>query len=379
MPAGYSGCAYWRFRLPYQKLTKLGSDRFNWMLTESGEKRVSFEEVRFASENCHLIHMQSPAGADAIELIAAYHSQGKGVMVDYDDYSFDLSPGNPRYAQLGTKECEVLDAKGDVAFKWVDGENGFDLQANLASHKTFIKCVQSADVVTVTTEHLADKFRKLGCKVAILPNSVDLDRWKALPRPPELDGQIRIGYFGGDSHFTDIQLFKTLIPRLCAKYPQVKFVIQAPLVPQWRDVFKDIPSSQIEWYPWTDLRYYAFFLATRHWDIGLIPLSTGQDKAFNLCKSSIKWMEFAAVGAASVAQNMLPYSADIKDGVTGMLANDEEEWFEKISLLIENRTMLCTIKDNALSEVRRNHNLDINCRKWDEAAKGVLESIGKWR
>ena len=362
--------------MPYYKLRKIGG-KYDWLLAEGPDNKVSYQDVQWASQNCDIVHMQSPAGQDAINLIDVYHKEGRGVMIDYDDYSFDLSPTNPRYAQLGCKECEVLDEKGEVKYRWRDGENGFDLAANNASFGTFVKCVRMADLVTVTTDYLADKFKSVGAKTAVLPNSIDLDRWKPLPRPAEFMDQIRIGWFGGDSHGTDLKMFKTLLPRICKLSPKVKIVMQAPIVPQWQDFFKDVPRDQLEWHGWTDLRYYPFFLGARHWDIGLAPLDNTTDGEFNKCKSSIKWMEFAAVGAACVAQNMLPYSASIEDGKTGMLADTEDEWVEKIDSLVRNPTLLCTMKDNAMAEVRKNHNLDINCKAWELAAGSVLEKYGK--
>lgn len=298
-----------------------------------------------------------------------YKNEGKKVVIDYDDYSFDLSPGNPRYAELGTKECELIGPDGPV-FRWRDGENGFDLKSNIAKFEAFKACVEMADMVTTTTDYLASKFKRHNPNVVVCPNSIDFDLWRPLPRPERLRGEVRLGWFGGDSHYVDLKPFKDLLPKLCHKFKNLKIVVQAPMVPEWREFFSGIPESQLEWYGWSDLRYYTLFLASRHFDIGLCPL---EDNDFNRCKSSIKWMEFAALGAAVVAQDIPPYSVTIKDGHNGLLANTQEQWFDKISRLIEDVEYRNTVAMNGYLDVKDKWNLEKNCRLWESAYTNLLE------
>lgn len=298
-----------------------------------------------------------------------YKSQGKKVVVDYDDYSFDLSEGNPRYSELGTEERELLGPDGKHAFKWRDQENGFDLKSNKAKYQAFKDAIAQADMVTTTTEYLAEKFRQHNSNVQVCPNSIDFDLWRPIPRPKEMQDEIRIGWFGGDSHFVDLEIFKNLLPRLANKYPKVKIVIQAPPMLEWAQFFNKIPKEQLEWYGWAELKWYTLFLASRHFDIGLCPLA---DNDFNRAKSSIKWMEFAALGATVVAQDMLPYNEFIKNGVNGLLATDEDSWFNQISQLTEDKPYREKLALNAYEDIQENHNLDINCRIFEKKYLNLL-------
>lgn len=368
IPAGFSGCAFWRYRLPLNKLKKIGT-HLNINITNQPNKTLRMEDIQSQVATSDLISIQSPGYKDAFTLMKLYKSEGKKVVVDYDDYSFDLSPGNPRYAELGTKEVEVLDGAGQIIWSWKDGQNGFDLKANIAKYEAFVACLKTADLITTTTDYLAEKFRRHNPSVAICPNSIDFDLWKPLPRPPS--DQVRIGWFGGDSHYIDLKVFKGLFLRLVAKYPQVKIVMQAPPVPEWAEFFKDIPTDRMEWYGWSDLRYYTLFLASRYFDIGLCPLE--QNNEFNLCKSNIKALEFQALGAAVVAQKMIPYANTIEDGITGYLAEDEDEWFEKISFLIDNPKARNLIAMAGHLDARDKWNLDKNARLWEKAYTDLLE------
>lgn len=354
--------------MPLNKLNKLGSS-IDINIADNPNKTFRLQEIQDNVEKADIISIQSPGYKDAITLMKLYKSEGKKIIVDYDDYSFDLSEGNPRYSELGTEEKEIIGPDGKVAFKWRDQENGFDLKANRAKYESFKLALGQADLITTTTEYLADKFRQHNSNVKICPNSIDLDLWRPIPRPEQLKDEIRIGWFGGDSHFVDLELFKGLLPRLTKAYPKVKIVMQAPPVPEWAQFFKDIPVDRFEWYNWADLRFYTLFLASRHFDIGLCPLAVNE---FNKCKSNIKALEFQALGAAVVAQNMIPYSNTIEDGITGLLASTEDEWFEKISSLIEDREYREYVALKAYEDVQKNWNLDLNCRIWEKTFNDLM-------
>lgn len=342
----------------------------DFYVSNNSEKRVARAEIDQHIKNAKIIALQAPGCPEAHDLMTVYKGQGIKVVVDYDDFSFDLDKGNPRYADLGCEEVEEKDNNGNTVVRWRDQENGFDIKANKSKYEAFIACLKSADLVTTTTEYLAEKFRKYNSNVVVCPNSIDFDLWKPIPRPVKYMNEVRIGWFGGDSHFQDIKLFKTLLPAICKKYPQVKIVLQCPPVPLWKDMFKDIPEQQLEWNNWKDLKFYTLFLASRHFDIGLCPLA---DLEFNRCKSQIKVLEFAAMGATVVAQDMIPYSNYIQPGHTGLLASTEQEWIDQISLLIENLDLRKRIAANAYRDVFTNFNLEHNCRIWEKAYLDLLE------
>lgn len=369
LPAGYSGCAFWRLRLPLSKLQKIGSS-VEFLMSDNPNKRVGMADIQKFGDACDVMVLQAPGNTDSLMLIKLYKALGKKVVVEYDDYSFDLSPGNPRYNELGTKECELKDKDGNIIFSWKDGVNGFNLKENIAKYEAFVGCLQHADLVTTTTEYLADKFRKHAKNVAVCPNSLDFDLWRPIPRPKAYEGQVRIGWFGGDSHYEDIQVFKPLLAKLANKYPQVKIVFQCPPVPQWEPIFKDIPPEQVDWCGWSDLKHYTLFLAARHWDIGLVPL---EDNEFNKCKSNIKWLEFAAMKVPVIAQNMVPYSNSIKNGKTGFLADKADEWYEHACRLIENPELRKEVGQAAYNAAFKDYNLEKNCRLWEKAYLDCLE------
>jgi hypothetical protein len=85
---------------------------------------------------------------------------------------------------------------------------------------------------------------------------------------------------------------------------------------------------------------------TRHqppWHIGLAPLL---ETPFNACKSSIKTMDYAAIGTAILASDVPVYRGSLADGIAGRLvANTPDAWYAALDELIrdvERRTALMT-------------------------------------
>ena len=340
--------------------------RCNFLLSDNPDKSIQLSEIEAHARDCQIVSLQAPGHVDALKLIRMYKFEGKKVVLDYDDYSFDLNPCNPRYADLGTKEVQ------DETGKWIwrDGENGFDLGANIGKFEAFKACVREADLVTTTTPLLAQKFREITEKVAVVPNSIDLSLWRPLPKKD--DGLVRVGWSGGDSHGVDIKLLKAIAPTLCAKYPQLRFVLQCPRPPMWDDIFASIPPDRLEWHDWADLRFYTLILADRGIDIGLCPLDASVD--FNRYKSPIKWMEFTALGAAVVAQNMPPYSESCRDGETALLASTPDEWTAAISNLVEDKAKREGLQQRAYRRVEEFHSLQRNWTTWDDFYADLLSN-----
>ncbi|MGC4431135.1 glycosyltransferase, partial [Streptococcus suis] len=82
-------------------------------------------------------------------------------------------------------------------------------------------------------------------------------------------------------------------------------------------------------------------------DINLAPLVT---TTFNEAKSEIKWIEAAAVKVVTVASNLGAFEEMIQDGVTGVLA-DDNEWESKLERLILEQDLRAQIAENAFEFV----------------------------
>ena len=65
----------------------------------------------------------------------------------------------------------------------------------------------------------------------------------------------------------------------------------------------------------------------------------------------------------AVCSNLEPYHC-VEDGKTGYLAKDEDEFFNKLCLLIDSKELREEIGQNAYEKNKLDFNLETNARKW---------------
>lgn len=187
---------------------------------------------------------------------------------------------------------------------------------------TFI--ATTADLVTVSTEPLAELVRPLNPNVVILPNHID-PRLLNVTRPQR--DRVTIGWAGGDSHLRDFAGVADALRRFLVRNPDVDFhnIGTSYLKPF------NLPGRDSGWSPdiWD---YYR----TIDFDIGIAPLA---DTVFNRSKSGIKAMEYQALGIPVVATDCPAYRGVVLDGVTGFLIRHEHEWSRHLRALVRDSAM----------------------------------------
>ena len=67
-------------------------------------------------------------------------------------------------------------------------------------------------------------------------------------------------------------------------------------------------------------------------DVGLVPVT---DLPWNRWKSFFKILQCMAVGLPVVAQNMGSNAEVIEDGVNGYVVDSQEEWYDRLALLVD--------------------------------------------
>ena len=167
-------------------------------------------------------------------------------------------------------------------------------------------------------------------------------------------------YQGGASHEQDLIEVLPALREIAKDYPQVIFQFYGTTKGRAETM---LPEDRIQTIPWEeDYPYFALRSALVGPDIGIAPLSVHPSFIeFNRCKSSLKWLDYAAIGVPSVCQWMTPYQEVVRFGPetpsdkwTGLLAESAEDWYHTLSFLIENEEARRVIGDNAYSEAREN-------------------------
>jgi len=178
----------------------------------------------------------------------------------------------------------------------------------------------TSDLVTVSTEYLAEEFRKhTDAPVIVCQNVIleDLLRQDRLHRD-----RVTIGWAGGASHLIDItEIMDPLCDVLDEGHADMHWigVDYGPLL-------RGRPSRWTIWKEdvWDFYGAYDF-------DIALAPLA---DVKFNRSKSHLKALDAFARGVPVIAQDMEPYRGFVEDGKNGYLCSTEAQWAARIRELV---------------------------------------------
>lgn len=190
---------------------------------------------------------------------------------------------------------------------------------------------------TTTTTFLAKKLEERGKKVFIVHNKLsqkDLEiANEILKNPKRKDGKIRLGYFSGTaSHNKDFATITNALLQIMEKYPQVELFLVGPLNTESElNKFK----NRIGQFPYVPRR--GHFVNLHNTDINLSPLVVSDP--FCIAKSELKFFEAGMLKVPTVAVRNQTFSEAITDGVDGFLADNTDEWVEKLSRLIESENL----------------------------------------
>jgi glycosyltransferase involved in cell wall biosynthesis len=289
-------------------------------------------------------------------------------IIDFEDNFFKVNPFNTAYKHFGTEDVAIM-LGGEPRQLWANGHDGFDIEANSQSRRQLWKNMSNAADITVCSEGLSEVYQKRGIKRGwVIPDTIDVANFPRIKFAPR-DG-IRIGWWGGASHYEDVAKITPILREIMSKYPQVTYVNYG----QWFEgPMQMLPHDRVERHGWEHIRAHGYKLATLDLDVSVIPLVEDE---FASGKSSLKWKESSALGVPCVAQRFGPYGKDLVDGSTGLLASTPEEWIAALSRLIEDAELRKSIGGAAYEEVVSNHNMkDWGLKTW-QIYREIMEKQG---
>ena len=235
------------------------------------------------------------------------------------------------------------------------------------------RLIESADEITVSTEELSNRFKDKGYhNINIIKNYYTNDILPIKDIRDEEDNLIKIGYFGTVTHDDDLELIHNVIlivkDRLKESNINVELEVVGATSISKSDWYKTI---KLPFYPMSVSTFMEWLSSNIDWDIGIVPLVKNH---FNNAKSELKYIEFVALGVPVVASDVITYQEAITDGITGFLANNEEEWVEKLIRLILDKNLRIAMLNNAREDILRNYTLKSRVNQWDALLKRIYKS-----
>lgn len=222
------------------------------------------------------------------------------------------------------------------------------------------------DGVIVSTPYLKKLYSEFNENIHVIENGIDFKVWDAVVPPKPKKRPLRIGWCGAATHDEDLRFIEKVVYQVLEKYPQVEFFFKG-----------GAPGFLIKKHEritclnnWANPYHYPQALADEHFDIGLAPLL---DNNFNRAKSNLRWLEYSALKIPTIASTMGEFKRTVKDGVTGLLCTERQDWFNAIAKLIEDETLRKWIGHNAYESVKADFNIEKISRRYGDILEGLNE------
>lgn len=224
------------------------------------------------------------------------------------------------------------------------------------SHDSLTHCIQISDLVTVSTEPLADRMRKLNPNVVVLQNRIDEHMLEIQRTRRE---KLTIGWSGSNSHAEDIKVGAYGLRKTLDRNPDVEaHFIGAdyrPLIGR--------PMRHTGWCTKT-VDFYKLI----DFDIGLAPMAP---TVFAETKSHIRALEYAALGIPVIASDVAPYRDFVIDGVTGFLVRRDHEWATRLRELVNDEALRTSMGQKA-KEVAAEYTIQKGWPEWEACYASLL-------
>jgi len=219
--------------------------------------------------------------------------------------------------------------------------------------------LRGADLITCTTEPLAQELRAYNRTVVVLPNSIDVHLW---PETHVSHDPPVIGLMGSPSHHKDWHQVMDFWPVIHARYPEVELQVIGACPP-----YLERDELNIKHLGWQDREKMPELLS--QWDIGLAPL---QATRMNRSKSNLHWLEYSMAGVASILSPTM-YEETVEHGSNALIARTVTEWIDHISDLIEDTGQRQTLARTARRDVLTYYDALVTSELWATTYKELIK------
>lgn len=230
------------------------------------------------------------------------------------------------------------------------------------------RCLDLADLVTVSTQRLAEALSLPAERCRIVPNSALVREDRPLPGADPAAPVTLL--FAASDHLAGDGLLPALRALQAERGTRVQVVGIGVAA-------ADLAAAGIE------LRRVALLPRPRFAQmvselpnvVGVIPLDASR---FSACKSAIKWFDYAEVGVPTLASDLPPYQDVIQHDVTGALvAGDEVAWGRALRRAIDEPAWRTRIAQAARAEVRQRHAFEGTVQAWALALDAAQEAAAR--
>jgi glycosyltransferase involved in cell wall biosynthesis len=208
-------------------------------------------------------------------------------------------------------------------------------------------------------------------RVTAIPNAIDERLFRlSEPRSARDDDRVVIGIMGTFSHEGDLMMILQALRAVLRRH-RARVSLQIVGAVGDQTLLRALDGLPVEVLndgrPYEYDAFVTWMLERLHWDIALAPL---EDTAFTRCKSDLKFLDYAALGAAGIYSRVTPYARSVQHEDTGLLAdNHPDAWRDALERLIIDRDLRRHIAMRARHHVREHRTLERTAPEWPRALR----------
>ncbi|MCP4748677.1 MAG: glycosyltransferase family 4 protein [Desulfobacteraceae bacterium] len=213
--------------------------------------------------------------------------------------------------------------------------------------KNIERILKRVDHIVLSNQYLADYSKKFNRNITIIPTSIDTNRLIPCHKPNTT--RLCIGWIGSVSTVKYISILFDVFKKLAMKYDFDLKIIGGGNI--------GIDGVNVECIEWT---LKSELTDLQSMDIGVMPLI---DDEWTRGKGAYKLLQYMAVGIPSISSKVGFACEFIEDGKNGFIANRDKDWYNKLSLLIENEALRRTIGIEGRKTIEDKFSIQKNAEK----------------
>jgi glycosyltransferase involved in cell wall biosynthesis len=224
------------------------------------------------------------------------------------------------------------------------------------------KIISISSMVLAGNKYLAEYALKYNNNVVIIPTTIDTYEYIKVIPPDKNHNQIIIGWSGS---ITTLQHFEFALPVLRKIKNRYNNQIKIKVIGDVNYKNEELGIRGIGWRKETEI----FELST--FDIGIMPLPNDE---WAKGKCGLKGLQYMALEIATVMSPVGVNTEIISDGENGFLAGSEDEWFQKLSRLIESSCLRDKLGKAGRETVVEKYSVESQKQRYVDVFQAVVNS-----
>lgn len=188
--------------------------------------------------------------------------------------------------------------------------------------RSLARGLRSCSAAIVGNEHLARTYLPAGLPHLVAPTAVPLD----VPRRQHgARERLSVGWVGGSGNFAELERVIEPLRKASAARSEGAPPVELVVVADSDFEANGLTVRNVRWSAETQGAEIAGF------DVGLMPLA---DTPWNRGKCAYKLLQYMAAEVPAIASPVGMNADVVEDGVTGLLASDDESWSDALARLL---------------------------------------------